>query len=40
MATQIDAARLMMYRAAWMKDREEDNEGIFDGEAFCIGDKR
>ena len=38
MATQIDAARLLMYRAAWMKDNgQEDDERIFDGQALRFG---
>ena len=33
MAMQIDAARLLMYRAAAMKDQgKEDHQGVFDGQ--------
>jgi alkylation response protein AidB-like acyl-CoA dehydrogenase len=40
MATQIDAARLLMYRAAWLKDNGKDDEGIVDGETLRVGDQR
>ena len=41
MATQIDAARLLMYRAAWLKDDgKEDDERIVDGEAVCFRNQR
>ena len=33
MAMEIDAARLLTMRAAWMKIRDEDDAGVVDGEA-------
>ena len=40
MATDIDAARLLTLRAAWMKDNGRRREqGILDGEAVRLGDR-
>ena len=38
MATEIDAARLLTYRAGWLKDAgRADDEGVRDGEALRLG---
>ena len=40
MAMQIDAARLLMYRAAWHeRPRQEDDERVFDGQAVRFGNE-
>ena len=41
MATQIDAARLLMYRAAWMKDQgKKTTRESSMAKLFCVGNQR